>query len=347
MTTRQPQPDLRDGDSTRPPGRTRADRRGAWEAVCGVLTALVFIAGAVGSIVGIAIGAGWTPVAASELVLVASLLGLLMVLLLWPIAAAVRGQRQVLTIMSARQDAMSSAVRSLAEQSALSDDARRVLNRRMERDLLRRAIEEDIAAEDWDAAAVLCAELADQFGYRADAEELRRRIDRARFQTMERDVADAVAEMDAMLAQRNWAEAQVAAARIARMYPESPSVEGLRHRVARVRGAYRAELEIRFRAAAEEDRVEEALDLLEELDRYLTEADARPYVEVARTVIEKAKGQLGEQFKAAVHDRDWEAASRIGGRITSRFPNTRMAQEVRAVLETIQQRASAEHRERA
>ncbi len=315
--------------------------------MCGVLTVAVFIAGAVGSIVGIVIGAGWASVAASELVLVASSLALLLVLLLWPIAAAVRGQRRALANMSVRQDEMSSAVRSLAEQSSLSDDARRVLNRRMERDLLRRAIEEDIAAEDWDAAAVLCAELADQFGYRADAEELRRRIDRARFQTVERDVSDAVAEMDAMLAQRNWAEAQVAAVRIARMYPESPSVEGLRHRVARVRGTYRSELETRFRAAADENRVEEALDLLEELDRYLTEADARPYVEVARTVIEKAKGQFGEQFTAAVHDREWGAASRIGGRIMSRFPNTRMAQEVRDVLETIQQRASSETAERA
>ena len=66
----------------------------------------------------------------------------------------------------------------LGEQQTLSDDARRVLNRRGERDLLRRAIEEDISAEDWDAAMILVKELAERFGYRADAEEFRERWDR-------------------------------------------------------------------------------------------------------------------------------------------------------------------------
>ncbi|GIW74845.1 MAG: hypothetical protein KatS3mg103_1367 [Phycisphaerales bacterium] len=57
----------------------------------------------------------------------------------------------------ARQELRSihAQLRSLGEQAALSDDARRVLHRTRERTLLRRAIEEDIAAEDWDAALVL------------------------------------------------------------------------------------------------------------------------------------------------------------------------------------------------
>ena len=64
----------------------------------------------------------------------------------------------------------------LSEQNALSDDARRVLNRKRERELLRAAIDEDIAAEDWDAAMVLVKELAERFGYRSDAEEFRAHV---------------------------------------------------------------------------------------------------------------------------------------------------------------------------
>jgi hypothetical protein len=53
------------------------------------------------------------------------------------------------------------SVDRLGEYQALSDDARRVLNRVRERDLLVSAIEEDVTAEDWDAAVVLCDELAE------------------------------------------------------------------------------------------------------------------------------------------------------------------------------------------
>ena len=40
-----------------------------------------------------------------------------------------------------------------------------------------RAIEEDMATGEWDAAMVLVRELAERFGYRADAEEFRARIE--------------------------------------------------------------------------------------------------------------------------------------------------------------------------
>ena len=308
----------------------------------GLLIALFFSLCAAIAIAGIIIGAGATRLLALDTTLLAaSSICLFFVLLLLPIALTMQGQRRAIDLMQRQQAEMSGAVRNLAEQAALSDDARRVLNRRLERDLLRRAIEEDIEVEDWDAAAVLCAELADQFGYRADAEELSRQIDRARFRTVERDVANAIAEMDAMLAQHNWAEATVAAIRIGRMYPESPSVEGLRHRVERVRDDYRAELERRFMNAVDEDRPEDALDLLEELDPYLSEADAAPLMDTARSVIGKAKEILGTRFKAAVHDHNWDEATSIGDRIMARFPNSRMSKEVHDILSAVQQRPGA------
>src|SRR5262245_44436884 len=48
----------------------------------------------------------------------------------------------------------------LVEHGALSEEARRVVNRRRDREILCRAIQEDIEAEDWDAAMVLVKELA-------------------------------------------------------------------------------------------------------------------------------------------------------------------------------------------
>lgn len=227
------------------------------------------------------------------------------------------------------------AIERLGEQAALSDDARRVLNRQRERGLLTAAIEEDIAAQDWDAAMTLVKELADRFGYRAEAEEYRQRVDQIRAETVERQLGEAVARLDGLIVQRRWELAQIEAARIGRLYPDSPRVDGLRPRVEAARQTYKLDLERRFLFAAQNDRIEEAMELLKELDAYLSEAEAGPFREVARGVIGKARDNLGVQFKIAVQDRRWDDAVEAGERIIAEFPNSRMAGEVRTLLDSI------------
>jgi hypothetical protein len=264
-------------------------------------------------------------------------LGLVVVAALAPIG--IRMARPTLP-GGAETESLIRSFEQLAQQQALSDDARRVLNRARERELLRKAIEEDISHEDWDAAMVLVKELAERFGYRTDAEEFRTRIETARYQTVERRVDDAIRKLDGMIVQVRWEDARFEAARIGRLYPDSPRVEGLRHRVEQARGRYKAELERRFLLAAEGGQVDEAMELLKELDQYLTEAEAEPYREVARGVIGKARENLGVQFKLAVQDRQWPIAAAVGDQIIREFPNSRMAQEIREIIDSIRERAT-------
>lgn len=256
---------------------------------------------------------------------------------------ALQGLRQ--SIEEGRVDGqiadLAAAIRRLNEHSLLSDDARRLLNRAGERELLVRAIEEDIAAEEWDAATVLCNELAERFGYRQEAEQYRSRIEQARAAVTERRVADAIAQLDGLIVQRRWDAALREAARIKRLFPDSPRVENLRQRVEQARNVYKSDLERRFLEAAQENRIEEAMELLKELDGYLTETQAAPYREVARGVIGKARENLGAQFKLAVQDRRWAHAAAIGRRIINEFPNTRMATEVREMMDRILSEANA------
>jgi hypothetical protein len=237
-------------------------------------------------------------------------------------------------------DSVSNSVRLLHDQSALSDDARRVLNRRVERDLLCRAIEEDIHTQNWDAAMVLCRELADRFGYLADAEEFRGRIEAARSEVQEHRVRESVAHLDGLIVQRRWDAALAEAGRIQRLFPESSKVERLRERVSQARAVYKEDLERRFLDAADQSRIEEAMSLLKELDNYLSEREAEEFREVARGVIGKARENLGAQFKIAVRDRRWPTAAALGRRIIAEFPNTRMATEVRGMMDGILSRAN-------
>lgn len=230
---------------------------------------------------------------------------------------------------------------NLAQEGGLSEAAKRVLHRRQERELLRRAIEQDITDGDWDAAMVLVKELAERFGYRQDAEEFRGRIERVRAQTMDKQAVEALGVLDEVVRQRRWSDAFAEAARITRLFPDSHRVDNLRERVEEARVRHRKELERRFLHAAEQERPDEAMELLRELDTYLTPAEAAPFQEVARGVIGKLRENLGVRFKLAVQDHVWHEAIHLGERIIADFPNTRMAQEVRDLLPSLRERAQS------
>jgi hypothetical protein len=267
-------------------------------------------------------------------------LGFIVVLTIAPLMWQMRRRAQQNAIVSRKLDTLVDSIRHLGDHAMVSDDARRVLNRGAERNMLCKAIEEDIAAQAWDAALVLCDELAQRFGYRQDAEEFRARIELARSEIQERKVADSIARLDGLIVQRRWDVAANEARRIQRLFPDSTRVERLRDRVEQARGVYKTDLERRFLDSAQHGKVDEAMTQLKELDAYLTESEAAPLREVARGVISKARDNLGAQFKIAVQDRQWAQAAALGRRIVNEFPNTRMAQEVRGLLDGILARAN-------
>ncbi len=226
------------------------------------------------------------------------------------------------------------------EHTLLSDSARHIAYRREERAMLQHAIEEDIANEDWQAAAVLVAEMRERFGYREEAEEFLARIDRNRADGQNRRITEALDHFQSVLEARDWASAYAEAARIARLFPDSHRTRGLEQRVRQAWESHKKTLEREFLKAAGAGHVEEAMQLLKDLDIFLTPGEAAPLQEVARGVINKARANIGLQFKLAVQDHDWSTAVRVGETIIDEFPNTRMAEEVRERIDVLRARAS-------
>ena len=60
---------------------------------------------------------------------------------------------------------------------------------------------------------------------------------------------------------------------------------------------------------------------------------------VAEGVVGKRRETLGAQFKLAVNDRRWVEAARVGETIIAEFPNAKMAEEVRSMIDILRSRA--------
>lgn len=226
------------------------------------------------------------------------------------------------------------------EHTMLSDSARHIAYRKNERAMLRRAIEEDMNNEDWQAAIVLVDEMRERFGYREEAEEYLDRIERAQSDLHSQRITEALEHFHSLLASKDWPAAYADAARLTRLYPESHRTRDLENEVRQARLEHQKSLEREFLDAASRNDIDHAMQLLRDLDAYLSPQQAAPLQEVARGVVSKARDNIGLQFKLAVRDHDWDGAVRIGETIMDEFPNTRMAEEVRDRIDIIRQRAA-------
>lgn len=233
-----------------------------------------------------------------------------------------------------------SLLERIYESLILSDNAKRVLFRERELDLLRRTIEEDIARGDFNAGLTLCDAMANIFGHREEAEAFRARLLAAGHASYEAQVNQAVADFDAILVQRDWARAYQEAARLKRLFPDSPTVQALDAHILHAREDHKRQLEQQFLDAAQHDEVDTAMSLLKELDKYLSREEAGRVASVAQSVVTKRRDNLGMQFKIAVSDHHWGEAAQAGELIMAEFPNSKMADEVRSMIDVIRTRAT-------
>ncbi len=241
-----------------------------------------------------------------------------------------------------QMDQVVSLLRTMNARLLLSDTAKRIAYRQEDVNAVRRAIRDDIARGDFDAAMILVQEMATTFGYREESEQYREQISQARAKDTEKKIAQAGKQLDEILAKQDFDRATKEVAKLQRLHPDSEAVRLAVRRVMQAREQHKQQVERDFLAAAERDDVDRAMQLLQELDRYLTEEEAEPFRETARGVIGKRRDNLGVQFKIAVHDKQWLQAVHVGEQIIRDFPNTRMADEVRGMIDLLRERAAGQ-----
>ena len=233
-------------------------------------------------------------------------------------------------------------LKSINDRLLISDQAKRIAYRQKDRDALRAAIKEDIDKSDYDAALVLVEQMSKAYGYREEAEEYREKILRARAADQDRKISEAIAAFEILLGKKEWENAGSEAAKIRRLYPESTRVRDLPRRVRDAREEYKKDIERQFLQAAEREEVDRAMELLQEMDKYLTEQEAIPFREAAKNVISKKRENLKVQFEMAINDKDFNQAIRIGEAITVEFPNSKMAHDVKALIPKLKEKAAME-----
>ncbi|MGB0714887.1 MAG: hypothetical protein ACPGXK_03360 [Phycisphaerae bacterium] len=228
----------------------------------------------------------------------------------------------------------------IAENTRISDAAKSLAHREQEIEAFRAAILEDIRLENWEAALKLVDDMENRFGYKQEAETFRDELDAARSDRIQAKLNDAIAQIESLFQAYDWDRAVTEIERLQHALPEDARVMSLFDRMRSLKEDHKNKLREEWDEAVRRSDVDQAIDILKELDQYLSPAEAESLQASARDVFKEKLLQLGVQFRFAVTERRWQDALNIGLELVREFPNARMAGEVREALDTLRQRAN-------
>jgi hypothetical protein len=285
-------------------------------------------------------GEGWS-------VLAAGVASVVIVLCAIPICLAlVRGHThahhrltEIMQMHETRLSDLSVVLNVISEQQLLSDRARAVAYREKDREVLRRAIQEEIAQKDFEAALSLVNNMEQAFGYKQEAERFREDIASRRGDFTRQVISQSVATIERLCREENWEAATVEAEHIAAACPSDPAACGWVQKVKEKKAAHKKQLLESWRDALNRKDIDGSIEILKRLDNYLTASEAAEIQEDARGVFRQRLMTLSEQFGTAVHQEKIPDAIAIGEIIIRDFPNTRIAQEIRERMDVLRKRA--------
>lgn len=279
-------------------------------------------------------------------------LGLLLALLwMWIVYSRIRLTEQSLAggqdvgnrlgRLEALLEDLAKSARKQAELAALSDHAKALIFRDREIDAIREAIQEDLIRQDYRSAAALIDTVETRMGHVEEAARLRAEVEASRKATIQERVNHAIARVEKCIEQKDWARATREAQRLARVATENSKVASLPQHIEAARTRHKRDLLQVYGEAVKKNDVDHGIELLKELDRYLTPQEADALQESARGVFRAKLHMLGVQFSIKVAEGQWPEAVSVGQEIVREFPNTRMAEEVRQKMDSLKARASA------
>ncbi len=245
---------------------------------------------------------------------------------------------------SARLEEASKAMESirdgllqLSHTTRISEAAKAIAFREDDKRSLRETVFERLKQNDFNGAYEIVDEIENHSSYRLLAEELRRQVDNYRNATQEERIDQAIAQVEKLFDACQWVKASLQIESLIRANPTSEKLKALRQKLVERKEERKRILLAAWDDAVTRQETDRSLEILRELDMYLTPNEALALQEAAKDVFRTKLHNLGVQFALAVSDKHWSNALEIGQQIVRDFPNSRMSVEIREKLHVLRQ----------
>lgn len=250
---------------------------------------------------------------------------------------ALRDNSTKLKEVTGALDKIREGLLKINESTRVSETAKAIAFREEDRQSLRQAVFEKLQQQDFNAAKNIIDEIAKRPEYKDLAEELNDQMEKYRVATVYGRINQSITHIEEMLENYLWAQASVQIERLIGAYPDSKEAKAMRQRLLDKKQGRKKALLAEWDDAVQSKDTDRSLEILKELDLYLTPNEGLALREAASDVFRSKLHSLGMQFSTAVIERQWDEALDIGQRIVNDFPNSKMAGEIRAKLDVLRQ----------
>jgi len=230
-----------------------------------------------------------------------------------------------------------SSLAQINHSTRISESVKAIAFRDEDRQSLREAVFDKLKQKDFAGAYEIIDEIANRCEYRSLGEELRQQVDQYRNATEEERIDQAIAHIRTLFSSSHWAKASVQVEALIRSNPYSEKVKAMRQELVDRKEERKRILLAAWDDAIQRQETDRSLEILRELDMYLTPNEGLALQEAAKDVFKTKLHNLGVQFSMAISDKQWASAVDIGEQIMHDFPNSRMSEEIRQKIDVLRQ----------
>ncbi len=282
---------------------------------------------------------GWSVGAATFLMLAVAVFGFAVLLLTRKNIQSIHDTSELLEDVSEIAKKNRDILGRVERMMRLSNTAREIVFQDAERMELAEAVLAKIQQRDFDGTEKIIKLIAAQPQYGDLADQLLRRLEAFRNGTEEEQINQIVAHIQELCDGYNWGQASARIVKLLKDFPDSIKAKSALEDFHRKKDMRKRGLIGAWDAAVRDGDTDRSLEILKELDLYLTPSEGLALQESASSVFKTKLHNLGVEFSVAVTEQNWGKALEAGEQITANFPNSRMAQEIRGKIGILRQRA--------
>ena len=231
-------------------------------------------------------------------------------------------------------------VNQVNQSARVSEIAKSIAFRDSDIQTLRDTVFDKLQQKDFDTAYEIIDDIAHRTGYTKLAEQLHIQADKYRDATDVERMNQLIAHIEKHLEDHQWTRASAQIELLIKEYPASEKALAMWQRLSEKKDERKKVLLNSWDDAVKRQATDRSLEILRELDQYLTPNEALALQEAARDVFRNKLHNLGVQFSLAVSGRQWAKAFETGTEIIRDFPNSRMAEEIRERIDALKSNAT-------
>jgi cell division protein FtsL len=230
-------------------------------------------------------------------------------------------------------------INQVNQSTRVSETAKAIAFRDSDMQTLRDAVFDKLQQKDFEGAYEIIDEISHNTGYGKLAEQLHVQADKYRDATDIERMNQSISHIEKQLEDHQWVNASAQIERLIKEYPANDKALAMRQRLSDKKDERKKVLLNSWDDAVKRQATDRSLEILRELDQYLTPNEALALQEAARDVFRTKLHNLGVQFSLAISGRQWAKALETGQEIIHDFPNSRMAEEIREKIDALKTNA--------